>query len=167
MKAPSRIRQTLLYLTCQSYMKGSDETWFVYTCQHVWSKPIINNWAIIINKTGRTCPNVFFFSTIINNWAIIINKTGCTCPNFFFFSALQDARFSAEAEIWEEGQRFAGESWYCVRPRGRPILRCRAKKHSQAEALIVKASVLASWPTAYFYRCYGFIVVWTNKRVWW
>ena len=85
MKAPSRIRQTLLYLTCQSYMKGSDETWFVYTCQHVWSKPIINNWAIIINKTGRTCPNVFFFSTIINNWAIIINKTGCTCPNVFFF----------------------------------------------------------------------------------
>ena len=43
MKAPSRIRQTLLYLTCQSYMKGSDETWFVYTCQHVSSKPIINN----------------------------------------------------------------------------------------------------------------------------
>lgn len=139
MKAPSRIRHTSMYLTCQSYMKGSDETWFVYTCQHVWSKPIINNWAIIINKTGRTCPNVFFFSTA---GRAILRRSW---------------------DLRRVGQRFAGKSWHCVRPRGRPILRCRAKKHSRAEALIVKASVLASQPTAYFYRCYGVIVVWTNN----
>ena len=104
MKAPSRIRQTLLYLTCQSYMKGSDETWFIYICQHVWSKPIINNWAIIINKTGRTC------------------------PNFFFFSTAGRAILRRSWDLRRVGQRFAGKSWHCVRPRARPILRCRAKK---------------------------------------
>ena len=120
MKAPSGIRHTSMYLTCQSYMKGSDETWFVYTCQHVWSKPIINNWAIIINKTGRACPNVFF-------------------------SALQDARFSAEAEIWEEsGNVLLGSPGIVLDPVESLSSGAGQKKNSQAEALIVKASVLAS-----------------------
>ena len=63
----------------------------------------------------------------------------------FFFSALQDARFSAEAEIWEEsGNVLLGSPGIVLDPVEGLSSGAGQKKNSQAEALIVKASVLAS-----------------------